>query len=60
MVKPLVFLKEVRSEMGLVTWPSKKEAIRLTTVVILISLAMAAFIGALDFIFTKLMELIIK
>ena len=60
MTKPLTFLKEVRSEMKMVSWPSKKETVRLTTVVILISLSMAGFIGALDFIFTKLMELIIK
>jgi len=57
---PLTFLKEVRSEMEKVSWPSRQEAIRLTLIVIGISVVVALFIGALDFGFTKMMEGIIK
>ena len=46
-------------EMKKVTWPTRKETTRLTIVVILISLAVAAFLGALDFIFSLGVENII-
>lgn len=60
MTSPLVFLKEVRSEMENVSWPSRQETIRLTGIVIGISLLVGIFIGVLDFIFTNLMTLILK
>lgn len=59
-IQPLVFLKEVRAEMAKVSWPSRQEAIRLTLIVIGLSLIVAAYIGGLDFVFTKLVELILK
>lgn len=59
-VKPLVFLKEVRAEMEKVSWPSRQEAIRLTLIVIGLSLIVAAYIGSLDFVFTKLIEIVLK
>ncbi len=57
---PITFLKEVRVELTKVTWPTKKEVIRLTTIVIIISVAVGAYVGVLDLIFTKLIELAIK
>ena len=57
---PVVFLKEVRSELGKVIWPSKNEAIRLTSLVVGISLGVGLFIGAFDFLFTKMMEAFLK
>lgn len=58
--KPFVFLREVRSELKKVTWPSKPQTIRLTLIVIAVSLVVAAFIGGLDFLFTKLIEILLK
>lgn len=46
------YLKESYAEMKKVTWPSKKETYRYTILVIGISLATAAFLGALDEIFS--------
>ena len=54
------FLKEVQSELHNVTFPTRVEVTRLTAVVIMISLMVGAFIGFSDFLFTKLLELIIK
>lgn len=56
---PLRYFREVRSEMTQVTWPKRDEVIRLTAVVILISLIVGVYVGALDFTFTKLLELFI-
>ena len=43
-----------------VTWPTKKETYSYTLLVIGISLAVAVFLGALDYIFSFGVELIIK
>lgn len=45
------FLKEARVELKKVTWPTRKETIRLTLTVILVSTAVAFFLGGLDVIF---------
>ncbi|MCL4387494.1 preprotein translocase subunit SecE [Patescibacteria group bacterium] len=59
-ITPITFLKEVRDELKKVVWPTRDEIIRLTTIVILVSLIVGVFLGGLDYIFTKLMELIIR
>jgi len=56
---PLTFFKEVRTELSKVVWPTKKEAIRLTTIVILISLAVGFFISSLDYVLTTIMGAIL-
>jgi len=53
------FLKEVKSELGKVSWLSRQQTIRLTLIVMAVSVVVAFFIGSLDFIFTKIMGLII-
>jgi len=54
--KLTTFLKEVRLEMKKVNWPNREETLRYTLIVIGVSLAVAAFLGALDFIFTRLLN----
>lgn len=51
------FIQESRQELTKVNWPSRQDTVRLTLVVVLMSLLVAAFLGALDFIFTYLLEL---
>ncbi|MFH1535732.1 MAG: preprotein translocase subunit SecE [Patescibacteria group bacterium] len=57
---PVSFLREVRDELKKVTWPTQKDTIRLTIVVIITSVIVGLFIGALDFIFTKATELVVR
>lgn len=59
-VKPVKFLKEVRSELKRVVWPTRQEAIRLTTVVIIVSALVGVYIGTLDYIFAKIMGLLLE
>ena len=56
---PIVFLKEGRDELKKVVWPTRDEVIRLTGVVILVSLFVGIFLGGADFILTKLVGLLI-
>ena len=46
--------REVISELRKVTWPSREEAVRLTIMVVAVSLAMGVFLGTVDFIFSRL------
>ena len=52
----LTFLREAKVELSRVNWPSQKEVIRYTILVVVISLAVAAFLGTLDFLFSFLVE----
>lgn len=46
------FLKDVKLELGRVNWPTNQQVIKHTIAVIVLSLVVAAFLGALDFVFT--------
>lgn len=46
------FFEESRTEFRHVNWPSRQEAIRLTAVVVLLSIALAVFLGGFDFLFS--------
>lgn len=59
MISPLTFLRETKDELQQVVWPSKTEVIRLTTIVLAISLIVGMYVGGLDFLFTKLIEVLI-
>lgn len=56
---PANFLREVRDELKKVVWPTRDEVIRLTGVVLIVSIAVGLFLGGADFILTKLIELIV-
>lgn len=52
------YLKETRAELRKVTWPTRREALNLTLIVLAITLFMAALLGLIDYVFTKLFDLI--
>jgi preprotein translocase SecE subunit len=46
-------------EIRKVNWPTTKEAWHLTKIVLIVLVAMAAVLGLLDFVFSKLIALIL-
>lgn len=46
-------------ELRRVTWPTREEAIRMTKIVLVVVVAMAVFLGVIDFIFSELFGFII-
>jgi len=54
--KITTFLKEVHLEMKKVNWPTRKETIRYTLMVIGVVFAVAIFLGGFDFIFRALLD----
>ena len=51
-----IFFKEIRTEIKKVNWPTKKETIRHTLIVIAFSVAVAIYLGGIDLIFTALLN----
>ena len=48
------FLKEVRQELSKVDWPSRRELISYTVVVLVTVIVMTTLVFGLDFVFSKL------
>jgi preprotein translocase subunit SecE len=51
MAKITEFLRDVKIELGRVSWPTKKQTTQYTVIVIVMSIAVAAFLAAWDSIF---------
>ena len=59
MVKVLDYIKETRAELKHVSWPTRRQTLVYTGVVIGISLLTALYLGAFDYLFTELLKLFI-
>ena len=54
------FLRDVRIELGKVTWPTRKDLIQ-STIVVLVAVAIATvYTGVLDVVFSKAVDLVLK
>lgn len=53
------YFKEVRSELGKVIWPKREEVVRLTLIVLIVSGLVAAYVGGVDYVLTKLLEVVL-
>ena len=54
------YIRDSKEELLKVTWPSKEKTINSTILVISVSIAIAAFLGGLDYGFNKLLEYVLK
>ena len=59
MNKVVKFLKEVQTELKKVIWPTRPQALRLTAIVIGVSLAVGLYVGVLDYALTKVVGLVV-
>lgn len=50
------YLKETRAEMSHVSWPTRKQAVVFTVIVILVSILTAVFLGFFDYIFSLILQ----
>jgi preprotein translocase subunit SecE len=53
------YIKDTRAEMAHVTWPTRKQAISYSIVVVLVSVATAVLLGFFDYIFAQLLTLFV-
>jgi len=57
--KAIRFIREVQAEMGKVTWPTRDELTSSTTIVLVVSLALAVFIYIADLVLSFVMNQIL-
>ncbi len=53
------FFRETVGELRKVSWPTRQEALNLSLIVLAVVFSMGAFLGILDFLFTRTFALIL-
>lgn len=56
LIRTVDFLREVRVELDKVVWPTKTQTIRLTVMVIVVTIVVGFFLGGLDYLLTQLTQ----
>jgi len=56
---PINFVRDVRLELRKVAWPTRRETMNLTAVVIALSVAVGLFLGGTDFVFQELFRFLL-
>jgi len=54
------YIRETRGELKHVSWPTRRQAIAYTAIVMAISLTLAIFLGLFDYLFTFLLQFVIN
>jgi preprotein translocase subunit SecE len=54
------YYRETVGELRKVSWPTRQEAMNLTTITLIVVVTMSAFLGALDYIFNQLFAWILR
>ncbi|MFA6459494.1 MAG: preprotein translocase subunit SecE [Candidatus Paceibacterota bacterium] len=52
------YVKDTRAEMAHVNWPTRKQTIRFTVLVVVVSLGTSIVLGLSDFVFSRLLTLL--
>ncbi len=50
------FVKDTYSELKKVVWPTRQQTLNLSTIVLVVSLILGVLLGAVDWIFTHIMQ----
>jgi preprotein translocase subunit SecE len=53
------YYRETVGELRKVSWPTRQEAINLTTITLVVIVVMSAFLGSLDYVFNQIFALIL-
>jgi len=56
MSRLLEFIRSVKLELKQVKWPSHESALKMTALVIIVSLIVAIYSGGLDYLFTTMLQ----
>jgi preprotein translocase subunit SecE len=57
--KALQFLSQAKAELKKVTWPTRKQTLASTAVVMVIVAIMAFYLGIIDFVLAKLVKIVL-
>ena len=59
-MKPIKYFQDTWAELKLVRWPNRPTTIKLTIIVIAISVLVGLYVGGLDFIFTSILKTLVQ
>jgi preprotein translocase subunit SecE len=54
------YFRETAGELKKVNWPTREEAINLTTIVLIVIAVMAVFLGLLDIVFAEFFAILLR
>lgn len=54
------FVQEVLAEFRKVSWPSRQELVNSTTVVVVVTLVLAFFLGGVDIVLARIVETVLR
>ena len=54
------YIKEVRGEMEKVVWPTRGQTVRMSLLVLAVSIVMGIFIGGMDYLFSNILSAILQ
>lgn len=60
MNKNVNFFGEIQEELKKISWPSREQTLKLTTIIIAISLIVSFYLGIIDVSLTKILEVLMK
>jgi len=58
-MKIIDYVKETKAELRHVSWPSRKQAMGFTLVTVIVSIAVAVYLGIFDYIFSQILRIVI-
>ncbi|MCX7750753.1 MAG: preprotein translocase subunit SecE [Candidatus Bipolaricaulota bacterium] len=54
------YLTSVRTELGRVSWPSRREVVSFTVLILLMSVVLGVYLGLTDLVVTQLLRLLLQ
>ncbi len=54
------YIASVRTEVGRVSWPSRREVVSLTVLIILMSVVLGVYLGLTDLVVTQILRLLLQ
>ncbi len=54
------YIKEVKAETKNIKWPTRKQVVGYTAIVIVLSILLAIYIGSLDALFARLLSILLN
>ena len=55
-----LYLQETRAEIRKVVWPSREDAVNLTIVVLVVTIAMTAILSGMDWVFSVILNYVLS
>lgn len=58
-MKIINYFKDTKAELSHIKWPTRSEIVHFTIIVVVVTLAVAAFLGLFDYIFKTLLDIFV-